>query len=52
MRESAWFKEGYAAWEYDTKCPYGERSAKWYLWQEGWKASNADNSVPNTGQPQ
>lgn len=46
MNESTWFKEGYAAWEVDAVCPYGERSAKWYLWQEGWKSANADNSVP------
>ena len=54
MRDSRWFKEGWEAAVVDDatgteKCPYGEGSAKWYLWHEGFEQKQkADLGLDNT----
>lgn len=55
MRESKWFKEGQEAAKAcaaDNKlgvvCPYGARSAKALIWDEGFKTAVREQVVDST----
>lgn len=44
MRESKWFKEGWLAFvtledKVGAACPYGAKSAKALIWEEGFRAA-------------
>lgn len=55
MRNSKWFKEGYEAAKTDdgkavVKCPYLDRTPKFYIWNEGFTAGIVEGygKVSNT----